>query len=125
MMDTIFIHGLEVQTLIGVHAWEQEAPRLLLLDLEMDLETREAAASDHLRDALDYAAVAEAVKSFAAATQVQLIETFAERLARVLFERFSLMGLRLRVHKPGAVAGVRDIGIRIERRREDYAVCGR
>lgn len=125
-MDKIFIRGLEVQTTIGIHAWEQQAPRPLLLDLELGAETREAASSDHIRDAVDYAAVAETVTRFGCEARVQLLETFAERLARQLFEIFpAIQSLRLTVHKPGAVAGLQAVGIEIERRREDYAVCGR
>lgn len=124
-MDKIFIQGLQVQTIIGVHAWEQQAPRPLVLDLEMAWDTREAAASDHLRDTLDYHAIATLATNFARDSRVQLLETFAERLARQLFEHTALLSLRLRIGKPGAVEGVQTVGIEIERRREDYAVCGR
>ena len=124
-MDKVFIRGLEVQTIIGVHAWEQQAMRSLLLDLDMGADTREAAASDQLRDAVDYHAVAQACAQFATETRVQLLETFAERLARQLFEHYSFLSLRLVVHKPGAVDGAQSVGVEIERRREDYAVCGR
>jgi len=31
----------------------------------------------------------------------------------------------VRINKPGAVAKVKAVGVQIERRREDYAVCGR
>lgn len=123
-MDKIFIRGLEVQTTIGVHAWEQQAPRPLLLDLDIGAETREAAASDHLRDAVDYHAVSETCAQFARETRVQLLETFAERLARLLFERYVFLSLRLVIHKPGAVSGAQSVGVEIERRREDYAACG-
>lgn len=124
-MDKIFIRGLEVQTTIGIHGWEQQAPRPLLLDLEMGAETREAAASDHIRDAVDYHAVAESATQFARESRQQLLETFAERLARRLFEHFAIQSLVLTVHKPGAVNAVQSVGVQIERRREDYAVCGR
>lgn len=123
-MDKIFIRQLEVQTVIGVYAHEQAAPRLLLLDLEMGMETREAAASDQLRDALDYAAVAACVTQFAQNRRVQLLETFAEQLARQLFEQFPLLTLGLVIHKPGAVAKTASVGVAIERRREDYTRCG-
>ena len=124
-MDKIIIRGLEVQTVVGVHAWEQKGPRPLLLDLDLGVDTRAAAASDQLRDAADYHAIAQASAQFARETRVQLLETFAERLARLLFERFAIQSLRLVVHKPGAVPGVQAVGVEIERRREDYAVCGR
>jgi 7,8-dihydroneopterin aldolase/epimerase/oxygenase len=124
-MDRVLIRGLEVQAVIGVHGWERLAPRPLRLDLDLGTDIRAAAASDHLRDAVDYHAVCEAITAFARGTQPQLLEAFAERLARLLFERYPLLWLRLTLHKPGAVPGTQSVGVEIERRREDYAVCGR
>lgn len=123
-MDKIFLRGLEVETIIGIHAWEQRAPRPLILDLEMGTDIREAASSDQVRDAIDYAAVSAAVVKFVSETQVGLLETLAERLARQLFQQFPILSLRLAINKPGAVPGVKAMGVEIDRRREDYAVCG-
>ncbi|PPE74884.1 dihydroneopterin aldolase [Solimonas fluminis] len=123
-MDKIFLRGLEVETIIGIHAWEQRAPRPLILDLEMGTDIREAASSDQVRDAIDYAAVSAAVVKFVSETQVGLLETLAERLARQLFQQFPILSLRLAINKPGAVPGVKAMGVEIDRRREDYAACG-
>lgn len=125
LIDTVFISQLEIQTVIGVHAWEQQAPRPLILDLELGVDIRPAAASDHIRDALDYQAVSDVLIALGRERQFQLIETMAETMARLLFERFPLQRLVLSVGKPGAVTAARTVGVRIERRREDYAVCGR
>lgn len=124
-MDKVFIRGLEVRTVIGIHGWEQQAPRPLILDLEMGAETREAASSDHIRDAVDYAAVAQTAVQFGKESRMQLLETFAERLARKLFELYPIQTLRLRIDKPGAVPGLQSVGVEIQRERQDYAVCGR
>ena len=123
-MDTVFISALHVDTIIGVHAHEQNAPRPLIFDLEMGADLREAAASDRLRDAIDYAAVSEAIAKLAAARRFQLIETMAETVARMLFERFPIATLTLSIGKPGAVETARTVGVRIHRTREDYAACG-
>lgn len=123
-MDKIFIRGLQVETVIGVHAWEQRVPRPLLMDLELGVDARSAASSDAVRDAVDYAGVAGAVREIATAEHVALLETLAERIARALFRRFAIDSLRLTVSKPGAVTGVAMVGVSIERRREDYATCG-
>jgi dihydroneopterin aldolase len=123
-VDKIFLRGLEVETIIGIHAWEQRAPRPLILDLEMGTDIREAASSDQVRDAIDYAAVTAAVVKFVLETQVGLLETLAERLARQLFQQFPILSLRLAINKPGAVPGVKAMGVEIDRRREDYAMCG-
>lgn len=124
-LDWILIEQLEVHSIVGVHAWEQRKPRPILLDLELGADLRQAAASDQLRDAINYRAVADEVIRLAQAREYHLIETLAETLARRLFERFPILGLRLAVYKPGAVQQARTVAVRIERRREDYALCGR
>jgi dihydroneopterin aldolase len=123
-MDTILVEQLELSTIIGVHAWEQHAPRRIVVDLELGCDTRPAAASDHLRDAINYKAVCDAVEALLREQRFQLIETLAEAIARRLIERFPILSVRLQVSKPGAVPSARNIAVRIERRREDYAVCG-
>jgi dihydroneopterin aldolase len=124
-MDKIFIRGLEVETIIGMHGWERQLPRPLILQLELGMDARNAAASDQVRDAIDYDAVTQAVRRVVAQAQPQLLETLAEKLARSLFDSYPILSLKLAIDKPGAVAGVKSIGVEIDRRREDYAVCGR
>jgi 7,8-dihydroneopterin aldolase/epimerase/oxygenase len=123
-MDFVFIRALEIQTHIGVHAWEHQIRRPLILDLDLGMDTREAAASDHIRDALDYKAVCDALEALVDERRFQLLEAFAETAARRLFEQFPLLTLRLHVSKPGAVVTAKTVGVEINRRREDYAACG-
>ena len=44
-MDKVIIEGLQVDALIGIHAWERRGPQPLLLDLELAFDNRRAAAS--------------------------------------------------------------------------------
>jgi len=120
-MDKIFIHGLKVEAIVGVHRWERQLPRSLLFDLDLQVDTRAAAASDAVADAVDYAAVAALVTHVVTERQPALLEALADALACALFEQFAIQALRLAIHKPGAVPGVKSIGVEIERRREDYA----
>lgn len=124
-MDKIFIRGLRIETIVGVHDWERTLERPLVFDLELGLDTREAASSDRLRDAVDYSAVSDTVREIAISLKPQLVETLAEKIARTLFDRFPILSLRLVVDKPGALPNVKGVGVEIDRRREDYAVCGR
>jgi dihydroneopterin aldolase len=115
MSDIVFIRALRIDTVIGVYDWEREVQQSLLLDLDMQADTRRAAASDTVGDALDYSAVADRLRDYAASHSVQLVETLAERFADLLREEFAVPWLRLRLCKPGAVAGARDVGVVIER----------
>jgi 7,8-dihydroneopterin aldolase/epimerase/oxygenase len=124
-MDKIFIRGLKVETIIGIYDWERTLQRPLVFDVELGFDTREAASSDRMRDSIDYAAVGQTIRDIALALQPQLLETLAEKIARTLFERFPVLSVRLLIDKPGAIPDVKGVGVEIERRREDYAVCGR
>ena len=54
-MDRIFIRGLEFDTIVGVLPEERVTPQPLRVDLELDVDTRQAARSKDLADTVDYA----------------------------------------------------------------------
>ena len=57
MQDTVFIEGLQIDALIGVHDWERQSPRPLVFDLQLAFDNRVPASSDALVDTLDYEAI--------------------------------------------------------------------
>jgi len=115
-VDQVFINGLAVEAIIGVYDWERIAPQRLIVDLVMEWDMARAAADDDIRATLDYAAISQRVAEFAAASSYELVETFADRLARSIIEEFSVPWLRLRVTKPGAVPqALGGVGVVIER----------
>jgi len=114
-VDTVFIEGLEVDTVIGAYDWERSIRQCLRLDLQMGWDNHPAAAGDELAHALDYASVSQRIQAFAAESQFQLVETFAERLVALLMAEFQIPWVRLKLHKPGAVSAASSVGVEIER----------
>ena len=51
-MDTVFIEGLEVDTVIGAYDWERGIRQCLQLDLTLGWDIRPAAENDELDKAL-------------------------------------------------------------------------
>lgn len=119
-MDTIFITGLRVDTLIGVYDWERESRQPLRLDLELH-PAHGAVLSDGARSAtLDYAEVVQTVRAFVGGRDDALLETLAEALCTHLFEHFdAAASIMLRIDKPQAalLLGCGHVGLVIERRR--------
>lgn len=115
MTDIVFIRGLRLPTVIGVYAWEREVRQELVLDLEMAWDIGPAGASDDVADALDYAAISQRLRAFAAASSYQLLEKMATALAELLQGEFGVAWLSLRLCKPGAVSEAMDVGVLIER----------
>lgn len=116
-MDSVYIEGLKADAVIGVYAWERDIRQDLVIDLELASDNRAAAASDAIEDAVDYDAIAKAVIAYVGASEFQLIETLAERLAQRLQSEFGVSWLKLRLAKPGAVAEAATVGVVIERGR--------
>ena len=118
-MDIIYISQLRVETVIGVYEWERHIRQVVLLDLEMATDVARAAATDNIADALNYKAVAKRVAAFVEGTRFQLVETLAERVAERVLDEFGVPWVRRRVCKEGALRGVREVGVLIERGRRD------
>jgi dihydroneopterin aldolase len=98
--DIVSLRDLQISTVIGVYDWEREIEQALTLSVDMAADVAEAAASDDVRDALDYSAVAHTVKTVVIEGKFQLIETAAERVAQRLIADYSLTWVRVEVVKP-------------------------
>lgn len=118
-MNTIFIHDLRVQTRIGVYPWEAHLPQTLRLDIELGAPADAPFHSDEFADALDYAAVVKRLQEFAGSHSHRLMERFAQAIADIALTEFNVPWVRVRVAKLGALAGVKEIGVAIERRRPE------
>jgi dihydroneopterin aldolase len=115
VVDIIYLHGIKVECVIGVWAWERQIKQLISIDLDMATDIRRAAASDDLADTLNYKAIAKRVQSYVGNSRFQLVETLAEKTADLLMTEFGIPWCRVRVNKGGAVRGARDVGVVIER----------
>ena len=120
-MDKIFLRQLEVEAIIGIWDWEREVKQKVAIDLEMATDIKKAAASDSIADTLDYKNVAKRLIAFVGDSQFQLVETLSERIAEIVVMEFDVPWVKVTVNKPGAIRGSKDVGIIIERSREDYA----
>jgi dihydroneopterin aldolase len=114
-LDTTFLHGLKISCIIGIWDWERAAKQNVVIDLDMACDVAGAAASDDIKDAVDYKAVAKRMQEFVGNSSYQLVETMAEEVAQLLISEFGLSWVRVRVNKIGAVRGAGDVGVVIER----------
>lgn len=119
-MDRIFLRELRTEAIIGIYDWEREVRQVVSIDLEMPVDIRRAAATDHIDDTLNYKKVAKRVLAYIEGSRFQLVETLSERIAEIILTEFNLAWVKVSVSKPGAIRGSRDVGVQIERTREDY-----
>jgi dihydroneopterin aldolase len=105
-MDRLEVRGLRVFGRHGVLAEERRDGQIFVVDLALELDTRAAAASDDLADAVDYSTLAGRVEAIVAGDPVNLIETLAQRVADVCLADPRVGAVEVRVHKPSAPVGV-------------------
>jgi len=115
MMDLVYIRELQVETIIGIYDWERQVRQTVCLDLEMGTDIRAAAATEDIENTLNYKSVSKRLISFISESEFLLVETMAEEIAQLVLDEFSVPWLRLRLGKPGAVRGAKDVGVIIER----------
>ena len=118
-MDKIFLNDLKVSAIIGIWEWERRVRQNIHVDLEMATDIRRAAASDAIEDTLNYKKVAKRGERFIAESEFQLVETLAERIADIVLDEFAVPWVKVTVRKPGAIRRSRDVGVQIERSREE------
>ena len=87
-MDIVFIEDLRIETVIGIYDWERGIRQTVALDVEMAFDNRVPAASDDIAHTLDYKAVSKRLISFVEEANFGLVETLAERCAKIIREEF-------------------------------------
>ena len=115
MVDKIFIQGLAIPCIIGTLPQERKKKQFVVIDLEFPAPVKKAAKRDDLRKTLNYQKIAERMTAFVSNSRFYLLETLAERLANMLFRKFKLKNILLRVSKPNAIRNARSVGVEIRR----------
>jgi 7,8-dihydroneopterin aldolase/epimerase/oxygenase len=107
---TIFMRGLELEAEIGVYPHERGRAQPLVIDVELALSPRRVV---HLADTLNYETLAGAARDLVAEGHIDLVETYAQRLAARCLEDPRVVWARVRVEKPGALPGARAAGVEV------------
>ena len=118
-MDKIFIHALKTEAIIGIFDWERQVKQTVIVDIEISADVRKAALSDSIDDTLNYKRVAKRVLAFVEESKFHLVETLAEHVAMLILEDFGIAWVRISLSKPGAIRNSRDVGVMLERNRDD------
>ncbi len=114
-MDIVYIKGLEVKTVIGVYEWEREIKQPIIVDLDMACDITEAAKTDDHMYVLDYKVVCVRVTEFIEKSNLKLLEAMADEIAKLVRKEFKVEWVRVKVSKPAAITGAKDVGVVIER----------
>ena len=115
MKDIIYIKDLRVKTIIGVFDWERKVKQEVSFDLEFPFDCKKAAKTDSIEDTIDYKTICKGVIKFVEESSFQLQESLAEGIASLVKDEYGVESIKLRVSKPGALRGAKDVGLIIHR----------
>jgi 7,8-dihydroneopterin aldolase/epimerase/oxygenase len=116
-MDAIVIRDLRVEALIGIHQRERHVAQTVSIDLEIGIPGAAVFQSDKVGDTIDYEQVALKIRALAASGHFRLVETLAERIARLLLDEFRAPWVKVSAAKIGILANAKFVGVTIERKR--------
>jgi dihydroneopterin aldolase len=114
MNDIVFIEELKVDAILGILPQERITPQPVVIDLQLQTDSRPAASSKDINDTLDYSAVAEQIKALTINGEYLLIETLINDIADLCLRSSLVTGVTVEVRKPQAVSDA-IVGLRIYR----------
>ena len=114
-MDSILIRDLRVEVLIGIHKRERYVAQTVSIDLDIGLPGTTVFATDKVADTIDYEQVALRIKALASSGHFRLVETLADRIAKLITDDFKAPWVKVSVAKIGILPNAKFVGVSIER----------
>jgi dihydroneopterin aldolase len=97
--DVIHVEQLEINARVGVPDIERATPQRLVVSVTVWPLRPFQDLQDDLAQTVDYAAVAQSVRSFVEQRCDRLIETLGSALATHLLDRFTIRAVRIELRK--------------------------
>ena len=94
MKDFVEIRDLRVRAFVGINDWEKEERQDILVSIRLYCDTRKAARSDDIADAVNYRDVAKRVLELAEGKRFNLVERLADEIAGTCCRDF---GVKFRI----------------------------
>jgi dihydroneopterin aldolase len=120
--DKIRIRGLEVDCVVGIYPSERGRSQLLVLDVELCLDTEAAGRTERMRRSVDYAALSAQLGFLLRSCRFRMLETAAHALCRYLLappalgeRRAAITRVKLTLTKPTALGGRAVPSLEVER----------
>ncbi len=114
--DAIIIRGLDLPVRLGVPDAERANWQTIRADVELEMQTGFDTLQDELRETLDYEAVANEIKTLAAARPRKLLETLAAEMIAALLRHPAVASVTVELRKR-ILPGVDHVAVRMKRGR--------
>lgn len=113
----IIVSDLELQMYIGIYDHEKQVPQRALVNVEAIIDDYLNWQTDSISQTLSYEDIVTAARDIAEQGHINLVETFAERIAAFCLENKLVQAVTVKVEKPDVMTGTRSVGVEILRSR--------
>lgn len=115
-MDKVFIKDLLIRGVIGISEKERSQPQDILVNVTLFTDIKKGGATDNINDCVNYRTVAKAILAHVEKTPRYTVEALATDISIICLENPTVIKVRVRVEKPGAVRFSRSVGVEIVRK---------
>ncbi len=116
--DRIHIRDLVVSGILGINPDERINRQDILVNATLWADTRDAAASDDIDDAVNYRTITKQLIAHIEQGEPMLVECLVAELVEICLDADSrITAVEMTVEKPGALRHARSVGITIYRTR--------
>ncbi len=119
MTDRILIKDLLLRAIIGINDDERVNRQDVLINVTLETDTRAAARSDDIGDAVNYRTLTKQIIDLVEGTEFLLVERMAGEVARLCLADERVQQVQVTIEKPTALRFARSVGVSITRTRED------
>lgn len=109
----IFIKDLELDMFIGILEEEKHSKQRVLVSVEMNVAPNEQWQKDSIDDVVSYADIIERIEMIANSGHINLVETFAEKIADACMSVNEVLNARISVQKPDIIDNASSVGVEI------------
>jgi D-erythro-7,8-dihydroneopterin triphosphate epimerase len=119
-LDKIEIKDLLVRGILGINPDERKNRQDILINVTLWADTRQAARSDAIEDAVNYKTITKAILAHVETGAPMLVERLVAEIARIAVEKDArVQAVQVSVEKPTALRFARSVGITIYRSRAE------
>jgi D-erythro-7,8-dihydroneopterin triphosphate epimerase len=109
----IRIKNLKLKTIVGVNARERKRRQKVVLNIEMDVDGREAVATDSIANAVDYRAATKAIIRAVEGSRFLLLESLAASVLDLLLKDGRVRSATVEADKPGALRFAESVSVSV------------
>jgi len=114
-MDVLKLNAIEVECVLGDLPEERVREQRILVDVALELDLQDAAASDRLDDTVDYALLVGEIRDALEEGKCRLMERAADLVADVCLADPRVERVTVSVRKFGSVSGLGSAEVKISR----------